>query len=151
MLVAAVAIVLLAGLSARAGDVAGTPTVVDGETIEVAGRRFRLYGIDAPDPRQSCEIRGRTYACGNVARTALMDLVARVAVRCRPRAGAPEGMPFATCFAGGYDLSEGMVYTGWAMAMPRSGTKYARIERAAEKARRGLWQGEFVMPWAWRP
>ena len=44
-----------------------------------------------------------------------------------------------------------MVHTGWALAMPRKGTKYARIERRAERARRGLWQGRFTPPWAWKP
>lgn len=132
-------------------DVTGRPTVIDGETLEVGGERFRLYGIDAPDLRQKCEIRGRRYDCGKVSRSALMDLVAGVEVRCVPRESTPRESRVATCFAGGYDLSEGMVHTGWAMAMPRRGTKYARIERSSKKARRGLWQGNFEMPWAWKP
>jgi endonuclease YncB( thermonuclease family) len=35
--------------------------------------------------------------------------------------------------------------------MPRDGTKYARIEAKARKAKRGLWQGKFTPPWEWRP
>ena len=144
------AALLFAVVPARA-DVTGTPRVIDGETLEVAGTRYRLQGIDAPDLAQKCEIRGRKYDCGNVARTALMDLVAGTEIRCVPRGGMKDGVRLARCLAGGYDLSEGMVYTGWALAMPRSGSRFAPIERAAAKARRGLWQGKFVLPWDWRP
>lgn len=149
LVVLATAAVPAAG--AETAAVTGTPTVIDGETLEVAGRRFRLYGIDAPDLRQTCDIRGRTYNCGRVSRTALMDLVAGVDVTCRPRKSGPGRDTLAACRAGGYDLSAGMVHTGWAMAFPRVGTDYARIEKTAAKAKRGLWRGAFVAPWDWKP
>lgn len=138
---------LLVPITHAGAQTTGKPAVIDGETLEVGGKRFRLYGIDAPDLRQRCEIRGRDYDCGNVSRTALMDLVAGVEATCVP----VRGLPRARCEAGGYDLAEGMVHTGWALAMPREGTKYARIERRAERARRGLWQGRFTLPWGWNP
>jgi endonuclease YncB( thermonuclease family) len=141
----------LAQPAASKSEISGIPTVIDGETVELAGERFRLHGIDAPDPRQRCEIRGRVYNCGHVSKTALMDLVAGVEIRCVPRASTNAGARRATCYAGGYDLAEGMVHTGWAMAMPRDGGKYLRIERRAERARRGLWQGKFTAPWNWKP
>lgn len=128
----------------------GLPEVVDGETLRVGGKTFRLYGIDAPDIAQTCEIRGRTYNCGRVSMTALMDLVAGVKIRCAPRRNSPGTPAVAHCFAAGYDLSEGMVHTGWALAMPRDGTKYARIEARAKTAKRGLWKGKFTLPWEWR-
>ncbi len=118
--------------------------------MRVAGKTFQLYGIDAPDIAQTCEIRGRTYNCGRVSMTALMDLVAGVDIRCMPRRGAAATPVIANCFAAGYDLSEGMVHTGWALAMPRDGTKYTRIEARAKNAKRGLWKGKFTPPWEWR-
>ena len=136
---------------ATAAELAGPPKVIDGETLEVAGQRLRLYGVDAPDLRQTCEIRGRTYNCGRVSRTALMDLVAGVDVRCRTRGRKVGDAMLASCQAAGYDLAAGMVHTGWAMAYPREGTTYARIEKQAAKAKRGLWQGAFVPPWEWTP
>jgi len=137
---------MLAGFPASAADVTGTPTIIDGETLEIGGKRFRLWGIDAPDPRQTCEIRKREYNCGRISTTALMDLVAGVKVRCRPVANSPG---VARCYAGGYELSEGMVHTGWAMAMPRDHARFAPIEKQAAAKRRGLWQGKFDMPWDW--
>ncbi len=151
--IAAIALMIstdVAGAHAQTATV-GSPEIVDGETVRLAGKTFRLYGIDAPDLAQRCEIRGRTYNCGRVSMTALMDLVAGVNIRCVPRPGVTGSPVMANCFATGYDLSEGMVHTGWALAMPRDGTKYARIEATAKKAKRGLWQGEFTLPWEWRP
>ncbi|MGB0631510.1 MAG: thermonuclease family protein [Alphaproteobacteria bacterium] len=138
---------LVAG-PAIAADIVGTPKIVDGETLEVDGKRFRLAGIDAPDPRQTCFIRNREYPCGRISTTALMDLVAGVKVRCRADDKEPG---VARCWAGSYELSEGMVHTGWALATPRDHKRFAPIERQAAKARRELWQGEFVMPWDWKP
>jgi endonuclease YncB( thermonuclease family) len=43
-----------------------------------------------------------------------------------------------------------MVHTGWALAMPRGGTKYVAIEAKAKNTRRGLWKGEFTLPWQCR-
>jgi endonuclease YncB( thermonuclease family) len=50
----------------------GRPRVVDGDSLELAGHRVRLFGIDAPESRQDCrDARGRFYACGREARDAL--------------------------------------------------------------------------------
>ncbi len=48
------ALVILAGGSAAHAEVTGKPRVVDGDTIEVAGERIRLHGIDAPEAKQTC-------------------------------------------------------------------------------------------------
>ena len=79
----------------------GHPEVIDGETVLVAGQTFRPYGIDAPDIAQTCEIRGRTYNCGRVSMTALMDLVAGVRIRCVPRRDPATSPILANCFATG--------------------------------------------------
>lgn len=157
-----VAVIFAAPFSGRteAAELKGAPVVIDGETLDVGGTRVRLYGIDAPDMRQRCEIRGRAYNCGRISRTALMDLVAgvkQVSCRLRDPANAAttnekrKSAPLATCAAGRYDLSAGMVHTGWALAWPRTGTVYAKIEKKAAKERRGLWRGIFTKPWLWRP
>ncbi len=52
---ALLAIALLIGLlwpvNALA-DITGKPRVIDGDTLEIAGERIRLHGIDAPETGQ---------------------------------------------------------------------------------------------------
>jgi len=48
---------IFAGMPAAptaADEIVGRATVIDGDTIEIAGERIRLDGIDAPESRQHC-------------------------------------------------------------------------------------------------
>ncbi len=61
---------------------AGTASVIDGDTIEVHGQRIRLHGIDAPESRQLCFIDGKLWPWGKDAANALADKIARRPVTC---------------------------------------------------------------------
>ena len=128
-------------------SVTGQPEVLAGDLIEIEGRRFRLYAIDAPEPGQRCLLK-KLYDCGEVARSALLDLTAGIPVTCAPLPA--EGAEVARCEAAGYDLSEGMVYTGWALADRKMSEHYLPFQREAEARNHGLWRGRFVRPWDWR-
>ena len=39
-------------------DLSGRAVVIDGDTIDVADSRIRLYGIDAPESQQTCRAEG---------------------------------------------------------------------------------------------
>ena len=148
---AAAAIFVLLGGPAVA-DLAGAPRIVDGDTLEIAGRRVRLFGVDAPELDQVCQRAGHDYHCGKVARAALWDLVGGLDVSCEAQGAAPaeDDIVLATCSAGGVSLNEGMVRSGWALADPQAVDRYQAIQAEAEQARRGLWRGEFEPPWNWR-
>ncbi len=123
------------------GDLSGPPEVIDGETLNVAGHRLRLEGIKAPAPGTRCLVRGNEHNCGRISATALMDLTAGASVTCRRHdAVAADGSRYACCRAGGYDLSEGMVYTGWAEADGAQMSRYASFEADARRAPRGMWR-----------
>lgn len=79
-----------------------------------------------------------------------MDLSAGATVRCVLHRETDDHELLGNCFADGYDLSEGMAYTGWALALPGESTHYGAAEAGARSARRGLWRGDFVRPWEWR-
>ena len=153
------AILILAATSAgparTASGLQGMPGVVDGDTISLAGRTLRLHGIDAPELGQTCAIKGQAYDCGEISRSALMDLTAGTPVACEvlDRGKVSDAEPpgdVVRCTAGGYDLSEGMAYTGWALADRSVTARYVRLEKDARAKKRGMWKGAFVTPWDWR-
>ena len=128
-------------------ELSGPPEIISGDSLIVAGTRVALQGIDAPELGQECLLRDNPYPCGALSRAGLMDLTAGVEVVCRLQDEAQE---IAFCTADDYDLSEGMVYTGWALAARSGSQRYSELEEGARKAKRGLWRGRFVTPEDWR-
>jgi endonuclease YncB( thermonuclease family) len=66
---------LLLSHDAFASEIAGRASIIDGDTIEIPGQRIRLFGIDAPESRQTCEANGPTYRCGQQAALGLAEPV----------------------------------------------------------------------------
>ncbi len=62
--------------------VTGRATIVDGDTLDIGGKRIRLHGIDAPESRQNCRTETQTYRCGRDATTALTDKIGQHPVTC---------------------------------------------------------------------
>ncbi len=52
-------------------DITGPARIIDGDTIDIAGERIRLHGIDAPESGQTCVADGVTWPCGQSATAAL--------------------------------------------------------------------------------
>ena len=149
------ALVLLAALvlsahPAAAEAIAGRASVIDGDTLEIRGTRIRLHGIDAPESGQSCTVQGARTRCGQLAALALADKIGSRPVGCEPRDRDRYGRVVAVCRLGGEDLNGWMVAEGWALAYRQYAADYVRQEQEAAAAKRGIWQGEFVAPWAWR-
>ena len=150
------ALVLIATLglvgTATAQDVvSGIARVIDGDTVEIRGRRVRLHGIDAPESAQTCtDAAGRTYGCGRVATAALASMAGHATVTCQARDTDRYGRLVAACFRDGVDLNALMVSNGHAMAYRRFSRDYIAHEDAARARRLGVWQGRFEAPWDWR-
>lgn len=148
-LVAVAALVVWAVLppGLPSGTVTGRTRVIDGDTLDVANRRIRLAGIDAPERAQEClDADRQPTPCGETSRRTLEDLVGRGPATCRPIELDRYGRVVATCEFRGFDLGEVMVTAGQAMANGR----YAVMEREARLARRGIWAGTFDAPAEWR-
>ena len=131
-------------------DFSGRASVIDGDSIEVAGREIRLHGIDAPEGRQTCIAQGKRWRCGRRAARALARRISGKRVTCAQRDRDRYGRIVAVCRQGGQDLAAWLVAEGWALAYRRHSMAYVDEEAAARAARRGIWRGKFVPPWDWR-
>src|SRR5512144_124467 len=131
-------------------DVAGEATVVDGDTIVVAGKRVRLQGIDAPELHQTCTAYGQQWACGRTSAEWLRKSLDGRQVECVGHARDRYGRLLAVCYLGGENLNERIVREGWALDFRRYSTDYVRAESEAKPAGAGIWRGEFTPPWEWR-
>lgn len=134
----------------KAQDISGDARVIDGMTLEVQGQRLRLFAIVAPDLKQTCRWPNKDIPCGQVSKTAMMDLVAQTRVVCSVLNKKRKGVQLARCRAGGFDIGANMVHTGWALAFRPESAAYVETENKARKARRGLWKGDFTPPREWR-
>jgi endonuclease YncB( thermonuclease family) len=88
-----------------ADTIEGKPVLIDGDSIVVAGRPIRLWGIDAP------EMETRE---GYLAKRYLRMLVEDRPVRCEDMGIRTVGEMMAKCFLGGVDIGEVMVLSGHA-------------------------------------
>ncbi len=142
---------LLAALPASA-DVAGVPRVIDGDTLQIGEARVRLWGIDAPEGKQSCQRDGVAWLCGQEAGLFLRSLIDGQAVVCVERDKDQYGRIVGQCsLPDGRDLGAVMVSSGMALAYRRyGGDLYSGEEAKAKADRRGLWAGKFSPPWEWR-
>ncbi|WP_439626636.1 thermonuclease family protein [Shinella sp.] len=140
---------LAANATARADDIVGRATVIDGDTIEIGGTRVRFDGIDAPETRQTClDANGAKYRCGQQSALALDDFLAAS----RPTTCTPKGKSWdrivASCRrADGEDVNAWMVRNGHALDWPKySRGRYAAEQTAAEASSAGIWAGQFERP-----
>jgi endonuclease YncB( thermonuclease family) len=133
------------------GDpVVGRATVIDGDGLRVGDRTIRLFGIDAPEGRQTCRRNGAEWACGDAASRKLREVVGGRIVTCERKDMDSYGRIVAVCRAGGVDVSDAMVRSGMALAYRRFSDDYVPAEQAARRAVVGLWASEFTPPWQWR-
>lgn len=141
---------LFLSFQAAGAELSGQATVVDGNTIDIRGTRIRLAGVDAPEGAQICREAGKPWRCGQYAGLALAEFLGRRIVRCRGWEQDGYDRLIAICTLGGQDVGAWLVENGLALADRRSAGSYARLEELAAGQQRGLWSGQFDMPWDWR-
>ena len=159
--------------------VEGFPTILDGNTLGLGGKRISLYGIDAPEKDQKCkDERDKQYNCGEEAIEALKMEISGHHIECFqvPEVRA-ELIPYvrdydmiATCYftdeAGdSINLNKRIVEKGWAIAVRRNyqdqfepmpphyvpwASDYTYYERTAQANQAGIWAGYFIPPVEWK-
>jgi endonuclease YncB( thermonuclease family) len=124
----------------------GNATAKDGDSLTLNNTEVRLHGIDAPELHQSCRGPTGEYPCGREARDALRQLLRNRAISCTAIDGDRYNRAVSVCRDGMLDINNEMVRLGWAVAYFQHSTAYARAQKEAKSAKRGIWQGTFEMP-----
>jgi endonuclease YncB( thermonuclease family) len=129
-----------------ASPVAGQ-TAIDGDSLQLGGKKYRLNGIDAPEIDQICP---DGWPAGSEARHYLGLLVDGKQVTCIPLVGKRNDEIVALCRADGIDLSSAMVTAGQAYAFVPYSAQYIAQEAVAVRMERGVHAHHCTPPWEWR-
>jgi endonuclease YncB( thermonuclease family) len=131
----------------------GTPEVIDADVLKFGDRRVILWGVDAPERNQTCQLNGQFWGCYDVAFRHLQLLAGRGEVSCTYK-GEPDpfNRRFGVCESGNDDLNFEMVRSGVALSFGEQTDEYdaAMVEAITEAV--GLWQpgANFEEPWVFR-
>lgn len=132
----ALAVVACVMTGAAIAQIGGVASVVDGDTIEISGKRIRLSGFDTPESGKRCG----SVNVHQRAALALSDFIGTRTVSCVDTGDRNSGRIVATCAVGGTDLGAYMVSQGWARDWPRySDGKYCSAEKRARGEGKGIW------------
>lgn len=136
---------------AQEADITGPAKVVDGDSLEIDGKRIRLAYIDAPELFQPCRApSGEPWQCGKIAKLELARIIGNEIVTCKPVDRDRYARFVAMCFVGEIDVGQVMVSNGYAIAYAKYGRNYEADELGARVGKRGIWTSEFVQPEIWR-
>jgi endonuclease YncB( thermonuclease family) len=141
------ALAIVALIAALFATPAAAQRVIDGDTIDLNGTRWRLWGIDAPETHQAC---ADGWPAGLEATAAMGRLMEGKAVVCEFRGHDRYKRSIGLCRAGGEDLGASMVSAGMAWAFTRYSSDYVSQERAAIGARLGVHAHDCLKPWGRR-
>ncbi len=145
--------------SANANVIIGFPKVVDGDTLRINGEKVRLFGIDAPEINQNCYKNifsfnflsySKKYKCGKKSANKLSLLVKNSRIVCQIRGIDRYQRKIAICFKGNLDINAWLIKEGLAVAYKKYSRKYSYLEKQAKDNQKGIWGGNFDMPWNWR-
>ncbi len=125
----------------------GAATIVDGDTLRIAGESIRLHGIDAPELRQTC---ADGWYAGDAARRTLASLVAAGAPQCERITTDRYGRTVAVCRVNGEDVGAAMVKQGVAWAYSRYSWRYLAEETLARFEGIGVHAHDCQNPMDWR-
>lgn len=129
-----------------------TVQIIDGDSFKDGETEFRIYGIDAPEYRQTCKDgNGQDWLCGKSARKGLEAVLRSGRFNCEVRARDKYGRAIVSCTSGDDDLGARLVMQGHAISSQNfDSVIYGTEEAQAEKGKLGIWQGPFEKPSNWR-
>jgi endonuclease YncB( thermonuclease family) len=126
---------------------ASAATVSSAGSVTVDGTTYTLWGIESPEPAQTCFA---GWPAGQLAEQALAELTEGKTVTCEARDKDRMGRTVAVCRADGVDLGEALVSQG--MAWAKLGISHGYVVQEAQAASRyvGLHSHRCEQPDIWR-
>lgn len=126
----------------------GAAHFVDADTLDIAGVRVRVHGIDAPERAETCtRADGAVWACGAWATEQARARFQGARLVCRDLGERTHGRVVAQCLHRDGDIALTLVRAGIVMACPRYALQqphslgYLDAEKEAAFARAGLHAG----------
>src|SRR5690242_21147277 len=103
----------------------GTPEVIDADVLKFGTQRVILWGIDAPEKKQTCQLNGQLWGCYDASFRYLQLLAGRGEVTCTYKGDPdPFGRRYGVCESGGQDLNADMVTAGMALDLDEQCTDH---------------------------
>ena len=124
--------------------------IVDGDTIHIDKIKYRLHGIDAPEMKQLCKIKEKSYKCGVKSKEFLVSIIGNQSVKCNKKDIDRYKRIVAECYVGKTNLNKELVRNGWALAYRDYSKDYVIDEEYAQENNLGIWKGTFIHPKKWR-
>ena len=130
--------------------VRGQAKIIDGDTVHIGKNKIRLFGIDAPEIEQTCNIEKQVWNCGLVSFKTLQKLTTKKEVTCKVNGIDRYKRYIAECYLNNLNINQYMVKQGWAIAYRYYSKDYIDEEFIAERKKLGIWKGEFEEPYLFR-
>ena len=135
----ALCLLLFSLASQSDADITGRIHVVDGDTIRVSGQVIRLFGVDAPEVKQTCQTsEGLHWACGAWVSDVLRNAFDGQEEFCVEVEQDRYGRSVARCEVAGVDLGRWLVQRGLAFSYRKYSMDYDLDEKRAAVNDRGL-------------
>lgn len=126
--------------AASAGEViSGKLRVIDGDSFSLGDVQIRLFGVDAPEVKQTCRTeQGVAWDCGVWVAQQVTARYAGQEARCTAVTTDRYGRTVARCDVDGKDISEELVLDGLAFAYRAYSDDYVLAEKSAAVRDAGL-------------
>jgi endonuclease YncB( thermonuclease family) len=129
-------------------------SIYDGDTFRMENDgmvyNIRVWGIDAPELKQTCRQDSKIVACGKMAKAALEKILQQGPIICEHR-GMHQQRIISTCMVGGQDISASLIRQGLALEdQDNTKGRYGSDESYAKDKKLGLWSMTFEQPAHWR-
>ena len=114
------------------------PRVIDGDSLEININKIRLFGIDAPERKQTCKKPyliisflnfQRNYECGLMATNQLKKFINNRAIKCTSKNKDRYNRYLSTCYLKKIDINSWLVKNGYAVAYKKYSKKYILEEQ----------------------